>query len=97
MSLQTEIVLMEKRLSTMEDKLTHVENKLDSMDKKLNQVIEALKGNPFVKDNGIVGKVEEIQTLVDQHELSLKKVKWFWAGVIFVSGIVVTIIELIKK
>lgn len=97
MEFQTEITLMDQRLSTMEDKLSYVESKLDSMDIKLNQVIEALKGNPITKDDGLVGRINEINDKVDEHDESLKKIKWFWLGVVAVGGFIGYVINFLFK
>lgn len=88
MDITTEISLMDQRLSIMEDKLSHVENKLDSMDVKLNQIAEALTGNPYTSDKGLVGKLDDIKEKVDDHDESLKRIKWFWLGVVAVGSIV---------
>lgn len=97
MDLQTEISLMDQRLGLMEDKLNDVESKLDSMDKKLNQVIEALIGNPLTKSSGLADEVKLIKSKVEEHDQSLKKVKWFWLGVISVGSIIAIIIQFIVK
>lgn len=97
MDIQTEISLMDQRLSTMENKLDDVESKLDSMDKKLNQVIEALIGNPLTKSNGLVEDVKSMKEKVDDHDQSLKKVKWFWLGVISVGSALAILIQLLFK
>jgi len=97
MDIQTEISLMDQRLSTMENKLDDVESKLDSMDKKLNQVIEALIGNPLTKSNGLVEDVKSMKDKVDDHDQSLKKVKWFWLGVISVGSALAVLIQFIFK
>ena len=88
---------MDQRLGIMENKLNDVESKLDSMDKKLNQVVEALMGNPLVKDDGLVGKLNDIQGRVKDHDEVLKKVKYFWVGVVAVGGAIALIIEFINK
>lgn len=97
MDIQTEISLMDQRLSTMENKLDDVESKLDSMDKKLNQVIEALIGNPITRSNGLVEDVKDMKTKVDDHDQSLKKVKWFWLGVLSVGSALALLIQFIFK
>ena len=97
MDIQTEITLMESRLSQMEDKLNDVESKLDSMDKKLTQVIDALIGNKLTQSNGLVADVKEIGDIVERHDEQLKKVKWFWLGVISVGGTLAFLIELVTK
>lgn len=93
--LQTEISLMEQRLSIMENKLDDVESKLDIVDTKLNQVIEALIGNPLTKSNGLVEDLKETKIKVEQHDQSLKKVKWFWLGVISVGSALALIIQFV--
>lgn len=93
--LQTEISLMEQRLSIMENKLDDVESKLDIVDTKLNQVIEALIGNPLTKSNGLVEDLKETKTKVEKHDQSLKKVKWFWLGVISVGSALALIIQFV--
>jgi division protein CdvB (Snf7/Vps24/ESCRT-III family) len=88
MDIQTEITLMESRLSQMEEKLNDVESKLDSMDKKLTQVIDALIGNKLTQSNGLVADVKEIGELVDKHDELINKFKWMWVGVVSVSTII---------
>ena len=97
MDIQTEITLMESRLSTMEDKLNEVESKLDSMDKKLNQVIDALIGNKLTQSNGLVADVKEIGDIADKHELLLNKFKWMWIGVVSVSTIIGFLLKLLLE
>jgi len=97
MDIQTEITLMDARLSTMEEKLNDVESKLDSMDKKLTQVIDALIGNKLTQSNGLVADVKEISDIVEKHDEQLKKVKWFWLGVLSVGGVLAFLIELAIK
>ena len=97
MEITTEIALMESRLSTMEDKLNDVEIKLDSMDKKLTQVIDALIGNKLTNSNGVVADLADVKDKVDRHDEQLKKVKWFWLGVVSVGGTLAFLIELAIK
>jgi division protein CdvB (Snf7/Vps24/ESCRT-III family) len=97
MDIQTEITLMDSRLSQMEDKLNDVESKLDSMDKKLTQVIDALIGNKLTQSNGLVADVKEIGDLADKHELFLNKLKWMWIGVVSVSTIIGFFLKLLLE
>lgn len=97
MELQTEIALMESRLETMESKLDDVESKIDLMDKKLNQVIEALIGNQLTKSSGLVEDLKEVKDKVDHQEQSIKKVKWFWLGVVSVGTVLAALIQLAAK
>lgn len=61
---QTEI-----HLQKMEERLDEMEEKLDEIDKKLSYVVDALVGNPLVKSDGLVKRLErfesEIQELKD--------------------------------
>jgi len=97
MDIQTEITLMESRLSTMENKLNEVESKLDSMDKKLNQVIDALIGNKLTQGNGLVDDVKEIGNLADKHEETINKAKWVWIGVVSISTIIGFFLKLLLE
>lgn len=97
MELQTEIALMESRLETMESKLDDVESKIDLMDKKLNQVIEALIGNQLTKSSGLVEDFKEVKGKVEKQEQSIKKVKWFWLGVVSVGTVLAALIQLAAK
>lgn len=92
-----EILLMKERLTTLETKIDDIESKLDSVDKKLTQVIDALIGNKLTQSNGLVADVKEIGDIVERHDEQLKKVKWFWLGVISVGGTLAFLIELVIK
>jgi division protein CdvB (Snf7/Vps24/ESCRT-III family) len=97
MDIQTEITLMEARLSQMEDKLNDVESKLDSLDKKMSQVIDALIGNKLTKSNGLADDIREIGDLADKHEEIIKRAKWLWIGVVSVSTIIGFFIKIVLE
>lgn len=59
----------QSELKKMEERLDELEVKIDSIDSKLSRVMDALVGNPILKNDGIVGRIEkqeaEMQDLKD--------------------------------
>ncbi len=57
----------EIHLQKMENRLDEMEEKLDEIDKKLSYVVDALVGNPLVKSDGLVKRLEKFEA--DMQEL----------------------------
>jgi hypothetical protein len=94
---QTESSVLDYRLSTIEDQLEGLKSDMQDMNSKQTQIIEALLGNPISQTKGLSAEFKEIKKKVFEHEEILKKVKWFWLGVVAFGSIMALIIELAFK
>ena len=56
----------EIQLKKMEERLDEMEDKLDETDKKLSYVVDALVGNPLVKSDGLVKRLERFESEVQE-------------------------------
>jgi uncharacterized protein Yka (UPF0111/DUF47 family) len=78
----------QSELKKMEDRLEDLEVKIDSIDSKLSRVMDALVGNPILRSDGIVGRIEkqdkEVQELKD-----FKKKILYGVGAIVMSGLLI--------
>lgn len=89
--------LLDYRLSTIEDQLEGLKSDMQDMSAKQTQIIEALLGNPISQTKGLSAEFKEIKKLVYAHEEVIKKVKWFWLGVIGLGSLLALFIELLAK
>ena len=94
---QTDASVLDYRLSTIEDQLEGLKSDMQEMSSKQTQIIEALLGNPISQTKGLSAEFKEIKDKVHEHEEILKKVKWFWLGVVAFCSIVALIIESVFK
>lgn len=94
---QSDASVLDYRLSTIEDQLEGLKSDMQEMSSKQTQIIEALLGNPISQTKGLSAEFKEIKKKVFEHEEILKKVKWFWLGVVAFGSIVALIIELLFK
>ena len=94
---QTDASVLDYRLSTIEDKLQGLKSDMQDMNAKQTQIVEALLGNPISQTKGLSAEFKEIKKKVFEHEEILKKVKWFWLGVVAFGSILAIIIELLFK
>jgi len=94
---QTDASVLDYRLSTIEDQLEGLKSDMQEMSSKQTQIIEALLGNPISQTKGLSAEFKEIKKKVFEHEEILKKVKWFWLGVVAFGSILAIIIELLFK
>lgn len=94
---QTDASVLDYRLSTIEDQLEGLKSDMQDMSSKQTQIIEALLGNPISQTKGLSAEFKEIKKKVFEHEEILKKVKWFWLGVVAFGSILAIIIELLFK
>ena len=93
MQIQTEISLLDHRLSTMEDQLEELKSQIQEINNKTNQLLDALVGNPISQAKGLAADFREIKKKVYEHDQVLKQVKWFWAGVLVVGTVLAVIIN----
>lgn len=94
---QTDASVLDYRLSTIEDQLEGLKSDMQDMSAKQTQIVEALLGNPISQTKGLSAEFKEIKKKVFEHEEILKKVKWFWLGVVAFGSILAIIIELLFK
>lgn len=94
---QTDASVLDYRLSTIEDQLEGLKSDMQEMSAKQTQIVEALLGNPISQTKGLSAEFKEIKKKVFEHEEILKKVKWFWLGVVAFGSILAIIIELLFK
>lgn len=94
---QTDASVLDYRLSTIEDQLEGLKSDMQDMNAKQTQIVEALLGNPISQTKGLSAEFKEIKKKVFEHEEILKKVKWFWLGVVAFGSILAIIIELLFK
>lgn len=85
---------MEERLDEMENKLDEMEVKLDSIDGKLNQVIDALRGNPLVKSDGLVIRFEKFERDVQELKEFKKKIIYSVSAIVALGLLMEFIIKL---
>ena len=97
MQVQTEISLLDHRLSTMEDQLEELKSQIQEINNKTNQLLDALVGNPISQAKGLASEFKEIKKKVYEHEEVLKQVKWFWAGVLVVGTILAVVINFLLQ
>ena len=97
MQVQTEISLLDHRLSTMEDQLEELKSQIQEINNKTNQLLDALVGNPISQAKGLATEFNEIKKKVYEHEEVLKQVKWFWAGVLVVGAILAVVINFLLQ
>ena len=97
MEIEVEIQLMEQRLTNVENKLSELESKIDGMDEKLNQVVSALVGNKLTKSDGLVQELDNIRDKIDAHDEIIKKVKYFWLGVVTIGTIIGVLVNFIFR
>lgn len=94
---QTESTLITYRLASIEDQLGGLKADMNDIHGKTNQLIDALIGNKLTNSKGLASKVEEIERKMLEHDDILKKVRWFWLGVISVGSGLALVINLLLK
>ena len=94
---QTETSVLDYRLSTIEEQLEGLKSDMQDMSAKQTQIIEALLGNPISQTKGLSAELKEIKDKVSEHEEILKKLKWFWLGVVAFGSILAIVIQFIFK
>jgi chromosome segregation ATPase len=104
MEIQTEISLLDQRLSAMEDQLDGIKadiqdntTQIVEINAKMSQILEALMGNPITNSKGMVGNLRSIRETVRVHDEKIKKFTWFWYGVAAFAGVIISIITFIFK
>lgn len=85
---------MEERLDEMENKLDEMEVKLDSIDGKLNQVIDALRGNPIVKSDGLVVRFEKFEKEVQELKEFKKRIIYSVSAIVAIGLLIEFILKL---
>jgi phage shock protein A len=85
---------MEERLDEMENKLDDLEVKIDSIDNKLNQVIDALRGNPLVKSDGLVARFEKFEREVQELKDFKKRILYSVSAIVALGLLMEFIIKL---
>jgi chromosome segregation ATPase len=97
MQVQTEISLLDHRLSTMEDQLEELKSQIQELNNKTNQLLDALVGNPISQAKGLATEFKEIKKKVYEHEELLKRLKWFWGGVLVLGTILAVVINFLLQ
>ena len=54
------------KFEKMEERLNDMEGTLETIDRKLSTVVDALIGNPLVKSDGIVSRMEKFEREVQE-------------------------------
>ena len=91
---QTESTLITYRLAAIEDQLSDLKTDMNDITVKTNQLVDALIGNKLTHSAGLSERVDKIEKKQGEHEEILKKVRWFWLGVVTFGGIVGLLIDL---
>ena len=73
----------QSEIKKMEDRLEDLEVKIDSIDSKLSRVMDALVGNPILKSDGLVSRIEK-------HEAEVQELKDFKKKILYGVGAIVT-------
>lgn len=104
MQFQTEISLLEQRLSSMEEQLDGIKSdiqdnngKIGELDAKVSQILEALMGNPITNSKGLVGNLRNMRETVKNHDEMIKKFTWFWYGISAFAGVIISILVFLFK
>lgn len=75
-------------LSKMEERLTDLEEKIDRIDEKLSQVIDALRGNPLVKSDGLVSRFERFERDVQDLKEFKKRIIYTVSAIVGIGLII---------
>ena len=92
---QTQTSLLAYRLSAIEDQIGDLKSETNDIHNKTNQLIDAIIGNQLTNSQGLAQKMEQMEITLIRHEEVLKKVKWFWLGVVSVGSVLALIINLV--
>lgn len=102
MQIQTEISLLDQRLSAMEDQLEGIKadiqdntTQIVEINAKMSQILEALMGNPITNSKGMVGNLRSVREVVRVHDEKIKKFTWFWYGIAAVIGFLISVVTFI--
>ena len=97
MQVQTEISLLDHRLSMIEDQLDELKKELSEVSTKTTQLVDALSDNPLTQKKGISSDIKELKKKVYEHEEIVKKIKWSWWWIISIASVVSFLVQLIIK
>jgi chromosome segregation ATPase len=97
MQVQTEISLLDHRLSMIEDQLEELKKELSEVSTKTTQLVDALSDNPLTQKKGISSDIKELKKKVYEHEEIVKKIKWSWWWIISIASVVSFLVQLILK
>jgi hypothetical protein len=97
MQVQTEISLLDHRLSMIEDQLDELKKELSEVSTKTTQLVDALSDNPLTQKKGISSDIKELKKKVYEHEEIVKKIKWSWWWIISIASVVSFLVQLILK
>lgn len=97
MQVQTEISLLDHRLSMIEDQLEELKGEVKDLTAKTTQLVDALTDNPLTQKKGISSDIKELKEKVYEHEEIVKKIKWSWWWIISIASVISLIIQLILK
>jgi archaellum component FlaC len=97
MQVQTEISLLDHRLSMIEDQLEELKDEVKDLTAKTTQLLDALSDNPLTQKKGIAGDIKDLKKKVYEHEEIVKKVKWSWWWIISIASVVSFLVQLILK
>jgi peptidoglycan hydrolase CwlO-like protein len=94
---QTESTLITYRLASIEDQLGGLKSDMGDIHGKTNQLIDALIGNKLTNSKGLAQKIEDMEKKIAEHEEILKRIRWFWLGVLSVGSALALVINLVIK
>lgn len=97
MQIQTEISLLDHRLSMIEDQLEELKDEVKDLTAKTTQFLDALSDNPLTQKKGISGDIKDLKKKVYEHEEIVKKIKWSWWWIISIASVVSFLVQLILK
>ncbi len=97
MQVQTEISLLDHRLSMIEDQLEELKKELSDVSTKTSQLVDALSDNPLTQKKGIVSDIKDLKKKVYEHEEIVKKVKWSWWWIISIASVVSFLVQILLK
>lgn len=70
-------------LKKMEDRLEELEVKIDSIDSKLSRVMDALVGNPILKSDGLVNRIDKYDKEFERIEKEIGELKEFKKKILY--------------
>ena len=97
MQVQTEISLLDHRLSMIEDQLEELKDEVKDLTSKTSQLLDALTDNPITQKKGISSDIKELKKKVYEHEEIVKKIKWSWWWIISIASVISFLAQLLLK
>lgn len=81
----------QSELKKMEERLDELEVKIDSIDSKLSRVMDALVGNPILKSDGLVGRIDRYDQEFSRIEKEISELKDFKKRILYGVAAIVSV------